>query len=315
MLCKQESKGFPLRAEHNEWIQDTDEKSNELEAHYMYMTKIQEVLHATDDNSGPAYDVEPLEKVHTDDDYNVFATKRQHFEQPESINDTYVVEKVDSNVIPDSSDICDNEVKDDQNVEELKDERVLLASLIANLKLDVDVNKKIQKQLKKTNTSLTQDLKKSKQDLFIANSTFSETNNSLGETYVLEINWKNHLQNEWQNPITHDIKVLVKEMLIPLTQDTVSNASLFETHLKKEMFEDLKYVHSLEKEVDDLKMDIDALKSQIKNEKMSSKVDDLLLTQTKVNSDSPIVQLNKMSIENADLKAQLQDKDKCENVY
>ncbi|GKF29954.1 hypothetical protein Tco_0096296, partial [Tanacetum coccineum] len=149
MLCKQESKGIPLSAEQNEWIQDTDEKSDELEAHYMYMAKIQEVLHATDDNSGPAYDVEPLEKVHTDDDYNVFATKRQHFEQPESINDTYVVEKVDSNVIPDSSDICDNEVKDDQNVEELKDERVLLASLIANLKLDVDVNKKIQKQLKK----------------------------------------------------------------------------------------------------------------------------------------------------------------------
>ncbi|GJZ90191.1 hypothetical protein Tco_0662118 [Tanacetum coccineum] len=169
MLCKQESKGFPLRAEHNEWIQDTDEKSDELEAHYMYMDQSIQSLHATDDNSGPAYDVEPLEKVHTDDDFNVFATKRQHFEQPESINDTYVVEKVDSNVIPDSSDMCDNEVKDDQNVEELKDERVLLASLIANLKLDVDVNKKIQKQLKKTNTSLTQDLKKSKQDLFIAN--------------------------------------------------------------------------------------------------------------------------------------------------
>ncbi|GJX47257.1 retrovirus-related pol polyprotein from transposon TNT 1-94, partial [Tanacetum coccineum] len=64
----------------------------ELEAHYMYMEKIQEVLHAIDDNSGPTYDAEPLEKVHTNDDYNVFATERQHSEQPESINDTYVVE-------------------------------------------------------------------------------------------------------------------------------------------------------------------------------------------------------------------------------
>ncbi|GJV05975.1 hypothetical protein Tco_1343631 [Tanacetum coccineum] len=42
MLCKQESK--------------------EVEAHYMYMAKIQEVLHAADDNSGPTYNAEPLEK-------------------------------------------------------------------------------------------------------------------------------------------------------------------------------------------------------------------------------------------------------------
>ncbi|GKA02661.1 hypothetical protein Tco_0675442 [Tanacetum coccineum] len=43
--------------------------------HIMYMAKIQAVLHATDDNSGPTYDVEQLEKVHTDDDYNVLATE------------------------------------------------------------------------------------------------------------------------------------------------------------------------------------------------------------------------------------------------
>ncbi|GJY40561.1 hypothetical protein Tco_0427831 [Tanacetum coccineum] len=63
----------------------------ELEAHYMYMEKIQEVL-AVD--FGPTYDVEPLEKVQSNDDYNVFSNERQHSEQPESINDTYVVETV-----------------------------------------------------------------------------------------------------------------------------------------------------------------------------------------------------------------------------
>ncbi|GJS18536.1 putative ribonuclease H-like domain-containing protein [Tanacetum coccineum] len=65
--------------------------------------------------------------------------------QPEHINDTYVVEKIDSNVIPDSTDMCDNEGKDDQNIEECDDERVVLANLIANLKLDTDENKRIQK--------------------------------------------------------------------------------------------------------------------------------------------------------------------------
>ncbi|GKA47604.1 retrovirus-related pol polyprotein from transposon TNT 1-94 [Tanacetum coccineum] len=82
----------------------------------------QEVLHATNDNSGPTYDAEPLEKVHTDDDYNVFAIERHHSEQPESINNIYVVEKVDGNIIPDLTDMCDNERKDDQNAEELEDE-------------------------------------------------------------------------------------------------------------------------------------------------------------------------------------------------
>ncbi|GKB33466.1 hypothetical protein Tco_0872867 [Tanacetum coccineum] len=126
MLFKQESKGVPLR---------------------------------------PTYDYEPLEKLHSDDNYNVFATDKQHSEQPESINDTYVVETVDSNVTPDSSDMCDNEGHVDQNAEESEDERVLLASLIAIFKLDIDENKKFQNQLKKTNTSLTQALKKSKQEL------------------------------------------------------------------------------------------------------------------------------------------------------
>ncbi|GKA50985.1 hypothetical protein Tco_0744181 [Tanacetum coccineum] len=55
------------------------------------------------------------------------AEARQHSEQPESINDTYVVEMVDSNVIPNSSDMCDNEKKAYQNAEEYEDERVVLA--------------------------------------------------------------------------------------------------------------------------------------------------------------------------------------------
>ncbi|GJS41626.1 hypothetical protein Tco_0566669 [Tanacetum coccineum] len=113
-------------------------------------------------DSRPTYDVELLEQVQSNDDYNVFATERQHSEQPESINDTYVVETVDSNVIPNSSDMCDNEEKADQNAEEYDDERVVLANLIENLKLDTDENKKIQKQLKKANTSLTHELNECK---------------------------------------------------------------------------------------------------------------------------------------------------------
>ncbi|GKB24223.1 hypothetical protein Tco_0863624 [Tanacetum coccineum] len=98
LMCKQAEKGVPLRTEH---------KSGSV--------------------------AEPLEKVQPDADYNVFVNERQHFEQPESINDTYVVEKDDSNVIPDSSNMCDHDNQADQNAAECDDERVVLANLIVNL--------------------------------------------------------------------------------------------------------------------------------------------------------------------------------------
>ncbi|GJS44923.1 integrase, catalytic region, zinc finger, CCHC-type containing protein [Tanacetum coccineum] len=65
----------------------------ELEAHYMYMAQIQEVTPDAADNSGPIFDTEPLQKVQNDDDnYNVFANDKEHPEQPESVNDTYLEE-------------------------------------------------------------------------------------------------------------------------------------------------------------------------------------------------------------------------------
>nr|GEZ27891.1 hypothetical protein [Tanacetum cinerariifolium] len=63
--------------------------------------------------------------------------------------------------------------QNDQNVVECDDERIALANLIANLKLDVDENKKIQKKLKKENASLTQELTECK-------SILAETSRTLG---------------------------------------------------------------------------------------------------------------------------------------
>ncbi|GJS03713.1 hypothetical protein Tco_0320221 [Tanacetum coccineum] len=71
------------------------------------------------------------------------------------MNDTSLMENVDSNITPASSDMCDNDNQVAQNVEACDDEHVALANLIANLKLEIDENKKIQKQLKKANASLT----------------------------------------------------------------------------------------------------------------------------------------------------------------
>ncbi|GJU48174.1 hypothetical protein Tco_1217729 [Tanacetum coccineum] len=139
LLCKQAKKGVSLKVEQAE---DTDEEidGEELKAHYSFMAKIQEVLPA---KSG--YDVEPLEKD-------------------------------DSNVILDSSNMCDNDNQSDQNVKERDDERVVLANLIVNLKLDTDENKKIQKQLNKANTSLSHELRECKSALEECKSSLGESN-------------------------------------------------------------------------------------------------------------------------------------------
>nr|GEX78048.1 hypothetical protein [Tanacetum cinerariifolium] len=58
LLCKQAEQGVPLQAEKYDWLADTKEEidEQELEAHYSYMAKIQEVRTA---DSG--IDSEPLE--------------------------------------------------------------------------------------------------------------------------------------------------------------------------------------------------------------------------------------------------------------
>nr|GFA89704.1 hypothetical protein [Tanacetum cinerariifolium] len=120
-------------------------------------------------------DSEPVEQVQNEAGYNVFSNHLQHSEQSESISNTCLVETNDSNGTPDSPDMCEDDIQNDQNDVDSDDERVALANLIANLKLDVDENKKIQKQLKKANTTLAQELKECKTILV-------ETSKSLGES-------------------------------------------------------------------------------------------------------------------------------------
>ncbi|GJZ22424.1 integrase, catalytic region, zinc finger, CCHC-type containing protein [Tanacetum coccineum] len=140
MMCKQAKQGVPLQAEQANWLADTDEEINEqeLEAHYSFMAKIQEVL--PEESSSTE---QPLEQVQNNDENNVFANERQHSKN---------------------------------NTAECADERVALANLIANLTLDTEENKTILKQLKKANTSLTQELEECK-------ITLDETSRPLGGGY------------------------------------------------------------------------------------------------------------------------------------
>nr|GEV38584.1 retrovirus-related Pol polyprotein from transposon TNT 1-94 [Tanacetum cinerariifolium] len=239
LLCKQAEKGVPLQAEQYDWLADTDKEidEQELEAHYSYMAKIQEVPTADS-----VTDSEPLEQ-------------------------------------------------NDQNDVESDDEHVALANLIANLKLDVDENKKIQKQLKKANTTLAQELKECKTIPAETSKTLRESNSVRDSCLVALQNKQTEFEkykafndrtvdhdklerklNETLGQLAQkDIEIkeglklkayeisVVKEKHDELIKQSLLTKSHYEGRVKQktkqEMHADLKYVESLKKEIDELESD------------------------------------------------------------
>ncbi|GKD48515.1 hypothetical protein Tco_1277491, partial [Tanacetum coccineum] len=206
LLCKHAEKGVQLQAEQSDWLADTNEEidEQELEAHYSYMAKIQEVPNA---DSGT--DAEPLEH-------------------------------------------------DDQNDVECDDERVALA----NLKLDVDENKKIQKQLKKANATLTQELTECKSILAETSRTLREFNSDylaqkeidIKEALKVKAYETSVVKEKHDELVKHSI--LTKSHYEGLVKEKTKNDSFAFVHeLKQEMHADLKYVESLEDELDELESD------------------------------------------------------------
>nr|GFB39981.1 hypothetical protein [Tanacetum cinerariifolium] len=120
LLCKQAEQGVPLQAEQYDWLANTDEEvdEQELEAHYSYMAKIQEVPTAD-----LGTDLEPVEQVQDNAGYNVFANQLKHSEQSESVSNTCLVKTNDSNVIPDSPDMREDDIQNEQNDVESDDEQ------------------------------------------------------------------------------------------------------------------------------------------------------------------------------------------------
>nr|GEX56641.1 hypothetical protein [Tanacetum cinerariifolium] len=221
----------------------------------------------------PSYDTEPMVEVPYTAKYNVFVVDTQHYEQPECINNTHVVEIGDCNVIPDSSDMCNNDIQNDQNVVECDDERVTLANLIANLKLDVDENKKIQKQLKKSNTTLAQELKECKSILAETSRTMRESN-SIRDSCLVALQSKNIEFEKYKacNDRTADydkLKRKLNETLGLLAQKDIDikeglKLKAYEISVVKEKHDELvkmilltksHYEESLKKEIHDLEYD------------------------------------------------------------
>ncbi|GJT78759.1 hypothetical protein Tco_1045484 [Tanacetum coccineum] len=87
------------------------------------------------------YDTDTLTEVHhsnNDTSEDVFANEIQSHEQPDSISDTYVVNENNSNIISDIPYMDPNRDKEEHDNVDYEQQRALFASLINNLKCDVE---------------------------------------------------------------------------------------------------------------------------------------------------------------------------------
>ncbi|GJT75203.1 hypothetical protein Tco_1041928 [Tanacetum coccineum] len=67
--------------------------------------------------------------------------------------------------------------------------------------------------------------------------------------------WVKHSKDHFRTPTAHDMEILIKTCLMPLALKTQNDSFAFVHELKQEMHADLKYVESLEKEIDELESD------------------------------------------------------------
>ncbi|GJX59785.1 retrovirus-related pol polyprotein from transposon TNT 1-94, partial [Tanacetum coccineum] len=254
-------------------------KDQELEAHYMYMAKIQEVTPDAADNSGPIFDEEPLQKVHNSEaNYNVFANERQQPKQPESVNDTYLMEQGDTNITHDSSVMSNNGEEADQDDHMLKKERELLASLIEQLKVEIDGSKQTNKSLESSNKALKEANKFLQSELTsFVNPEFlkkaQSVNPRLYDIGCYNDNLALMLAPESDETIClgqesrlkliifPQMKTIIEQKLHP-TATCLSNA----VALKQEMVKDLKHFKSLENKVESLQSQLETQKTQFSNE-------------------------------------------------
>ncbi|GKA15570.1 hypothetical protein Tco_0695317, partial [Tanacetum coccineum] len=218
LLFKQEEAGFQLNTEQADWRDDTDDETEdqELEAHYLYMAQIQEVTPDAADNSGPIFDAKPLQKVqNNDDNYNVFAIESEHPEQPESVNDTSLVDQDEHTIIIDSLDMSYDREQVDHDDDDLAKERDLFASLIEKLKCEIDDSKNRNKFLETSNKALVgklkgeiEDFKTKNKSLESLNNHFKEENNELSKTNQLMFKDLKKLQAELDR--YHDVNYASK---------------------------------------------------------------------------------------------------------
>nr|GEY09117.1 hypothetical protein [Tanacetum cinerariifolium] len=252
LLCKQDKKGVPLQVKQYDWIEDTDEEidEQELEAHYSYMAKIQEVPTA---DTGT--DSEPLEQndqndVESDDE-------RQLAQKDNEIKEGLKTKAYEISVVKEKHDeLIKHSLLTKSHYEGLVKQKT---KVITDLKLreehDIDKMLSMEKQLNFLN-EIAYKRSQSIQTIHMMTPKVLTYNGRPAFT-----NPRYLKQAQFEIPclyaFPYDQSTLANR-LIPDGEETLALERESRSELNKdsqEMHADLKYVESLEKEIDELEYD------------------------------------------------------------
>ncbi|GJR07055.1 hypothetical protein Tco_0530039 [Tanacetum coccineum] len=125
-------------------------ESNETESErHVSSSRSGKDTHAKDADVNSVNDKQPMAEVQLFAEHNILANEQQHSEQSESVYDTYLLEKVDRNTIPKSTDMSHRGGEIDQNVDAKKCQTVENADLKAQIQEKVFANVALKNELRK----------------------------------------------------------------------------------------------------------------------------------------------------------------------
>nr|GEX89445.1 hypothetical protein [Tanacetum cinerariifolium] len=111
----------------------------------------------------PLYDSDTVSEVHHDMFENMIVHGLQNHDQPESILDTYVVNENNSNIISNIPNMDPDRGEEEHDDVDYEQKRALFASLINNLKYDVEKCNKVDREAQQANALLTNELERYKE--------------------------------------------------------------------------------------------------------------------------------------------------------
>ncbi|GJZ68905.1 hypothetical protein Tco_0632455 [Tanacetum coccineum] len=262
------------------------------------------ITHAVDADIRLVNDQVPFAEVQLTAQHNVLANEQQHTEQSEPIYDTYLLEKVDSNTTPDSTNMCHRGGEIDQDAEHDQVKSPLLNVEFFKTKdmVEKEVYNELSNrflQLEKYCISLEISIQQ-KEESFQSNKP-SKNQDSPEFREFFEINeLKAQLQakNSTINNLKKQIKIMHEKSNEAKVKHEIDVIETINIELEHKVAKLLAANEQLHKENEHLKQTYKELYDSIKKTR----------SQNKDNSESLISQINQKFVENADLKAQLQEK-------
>ncbi|GJS27929.1 hypothetical protein Tco_0488549 [Tanacetum coccineum] len=251
---------------------------------------------AVDADIGPVNDEEPFAEVQLTALHNILANEQQHTEQSEPNYDTHLLETIDSNTTPTSTNMCHRGGEIDQDA--LLNAELLKTKDMVCMEVYNELSKRFL-QLEKHCISLEISIQQKEESFHSNKPCKNKEYPEFREFFVI-----NDLKAQLQAKTTLicDLKNQIKSVKEASNEAKVKNdIDVIETiniELEHSVAKLLAANEQLHKENEHLKQTYKELYDSIKKTRI----------QNKDNSESLISQINQKSVENADLKAQIQEK-------